>query len=182
MEILNRKTYVKFLALCPLNGWALTFILIVGGGHTVVHTSFKDASLLNVFLFPFLLGWMTIALPLLIAKLSALNPVCQSEWLAPGKTPDPVMAHPWVRLGQLDSPFHKCEWKAQKEGPVGGGHGSWEVLGDWGNRNKMNEHILSSKWPWFTKAFGFLVPRSYDCPHNPMTFLLPFQQPLSSLD
>ena len=91
-------------------------------------------SLLNVFLSPFLLGLMTFALPLLIAKLSALNPLCQSEWLAPGKTPDPVTAHPWVRLGQLDSPFHKCEWKAQKEGPVGGGHGSWEVLGDWGNR------------------------------------------------
>lgn len=91
-------------------------------------------SLLNVFLCPFLLGLMTTALPLLIAKLSALNPLCQSEWLAPGKTPDPVMAHPWVRLGQLDSPFRKCEWKTQKEGPVGGGHGSWEVLGDWGNR------------------------------------------------
>ena len=43
MGILNRKTYVKFLALCPLNGWASTFILIAGSGHTVVHTSFKDA-------------------------------------------------------------------------------------------------------------------------------------------
>lgn len=137
-----------------------------------IPSSFAAVPSTGMTVLPLLMGVKTWTLPL------------SSRGLAQGRA---IRVHPWVKLSQSDSLF---EWKAQKEGPVGGGR--WELrslrrLGYWDNNMNANSvaseddgtnKLEMSEWPWITKTFGFLVPGSHDtCPTIPWHCWYPFNNP-----